>query len=422
VAKNPLDKGKSNEKLLAERQQRLNDALQLEQPDRVPLFMPAGYLLAEYGGVTHAEQHHDFDTAQELLEEFALDFEPDSVLGLFNNPGPSLVLGDRMTKWPGKQLPENGSFQFDEHEFMKAEDYDDFLDDPSDWAIRTYLPRAFKKLDGFKFLPPFIMWCFGHYHLGNLPMYAAPPVQESLEALGNAIQVALKDAAHIGESTERMAALGFPPTFLAGALIEAPFDFMSDTLRGMRGIMLDIMRCPEKLLAAEQKALKYQLDFALSFCQATGLKRAFIPLHRGSDGFMSLEQFERFYWPQLKEMMVTLTEHDIMPICFYEGVWDQRLEYLADLPKGKTAGWFQRSDIFKVKDVVGDTMCIIGGMKNSLLKNGTVEKVRARTKELCERVGEGGGFIMSTGVGEMEGSDLELVRTWAEAAREFGAY
>jgi uroporphyrinogen-III decarboxylase len=197
---------------------------------------------------------------------------------------------------------------------------------------------------------------------------------------------------------------------------------MSDTLRGMRGIMLDIMRRPEKLLAAEEKALKYQLEFAIGFSQATGLKRAFIPLHRGSDGFMSLEQFERFYWPQLKEMMVTLVDHDIMPVCFYEGVWDQRLEYLADLPKGKTAGWFQRSDIFKVKDVVGDTMCIIGGMKNSLLKNGTVEKVRARTQELCERVGEGGGFIMSMGVGEMEGSDLELVRAWADATREFGVY
>jgi len=422
VARNALDEGKSNEQLLAERQQRLDDALELKQPDRIPINMPAGYLLAEYGGVSHAVQQHDKEKAQELLEAFALEFEPDTVIGLFNNPGPSLALGDRMTRWPGVQLPDSGSFQFDEHEFMKAEDYDDFLDDPSDWAIRTYLPRAFENLEGFKHLPPFLMWAFGHYHLANLPMYAAPPVQESLEALGEAIQAALKDAAATNASMERMAALGFPPTFLAGALIEAPFDFMSDTLRGMRGIMLDILRRPEKLLAAEERALKYQLEFAIGFCQATGLKRAFIPLHRGSDGFMSLAQFERFYWPQLKEMMVTLVDHDIMPICFYEGVWDQRLEYLAELPKGKTAGWFQRSDIFKVKDVVGDTLCIIGGIRNSLLKRGTVEEVRATTREVCERVGEGGGFIMSTGVGEMEGSDLELVRAWADATREFGVY
>ena len=62
-----------------------------------------------------------------------------------------------------------------------------------------------------------------------------------------------------------------------------------------------------------------------------------------------------------------------MPFVFYEGVWDQRLKYLAELPKGKTAGLFQFSDIFKVKEVVGDTMCIMGGMRNSLLQAGTAE-------------------------------------------------
>jgi hypothetical protein len=417
-----LDGGKEPEQLLAERGKRLQDALQLKQPDRIPLNMPASYLLAEYGGITHREQQDNWEKAQELLEKFACEFQPDTVLGLFNNPRPSLALGDRMTKWPGYGLPDTGSFQFDEHEFMKGEDYDAFLEDPSDWTLRTYLPRAFSKLEGLQYLPPFGMCAFGHYHLGNLPMYASPPMQAALKALGEAIEIAVADGAKMGESTGRMLALGFPPTFLAGALIEAPFDFMSDTLRGMRGIMIDMLRRPEKLLAAQQKVLKFQLEFAISFSAATGLKTAFIPLHRGSDGFMSLPQFERFYWPQLKEMMVTLVDNDIRPVCFYEGVWDQRLKYLADLPKGKTAGWFQRSDIFKVKEIVGDTLCIIGGMKNSLLQAGTAEQVRAETKKVCEIVGRGGGFIMSTGIGEMEGCDLDLVRVWADATREFGVY
>lgn len=137
---------------------------------------------------------------------------------------------------------------------------------------------------------------------------------------------------------------------------------------------------------------------------------------------MSLEQFERFYWPQLKELMLRLIENGIYPICFYEGIWDQRLHYLKELPPGKSAGWFQRSDIFKVKEVVGDTMCIIGGMPNSLLQTGTVEEVREYTRRLCEVVGRGGGFVMCTQIGEMEGCKPELVRAWVEATREFGAY
>ena len=87
--------------------------------------------------------------------------------------------------------------------------------------------------------------------------------------------------------------------------------------------------------------------------------------------------------------METLVDNDIMPFVFYEGVWDQRLKYLAELPRGKTAGWFQFSDIFKVKEVVGETMAITGGMRNSMLQAGTAEEVRAFTKRLCAEVGQG---------------------------------
>jgi len=120
--------------------------------------------------------------------------------------------------------------------------------------------------------------------------------------------------------------------------------------------------------------------------------------------------------------METLIENGIRPVVFYEGIWDQRLEYLAELPKGKSIGWFQASDIFKVKDIVGDTMCIIGGMPNSMLAAGTPEEIRAHTKKVCEYAGKGGGFMMCTGVGEMGGSQPELVRAWVDATKEFGAY
>jgi uroporphyrinogen-III decarboxylase len=137
---------------------------------------------------------------------------------------------------------------------------------------------------------------------------------------------------------------------------------------------------------------------------------------------MSLKQFETLYWKQLKEVLVTLVENGITPIVFYEGCWDQRLEYLAELPKGKTVGMFQASDIFKAKEVIGDTMCIVGGMPNSLLKGGTPDEIRDHTRRLCEVVGKGGGFMMSTAVGELAGSDPALVKVWAEATREYGTY
>ncbi|MBI5303905.1 MAG: hypothetical protein HY868_17340 [Chloroflexi bacterium] len=416
------DVGKSPQQLFAERAKRIQDALQLKQPDRIPIQLGMGYMLAEMGGITRQEQHENGAKELELLEKAALHFQPDSIMGVFNNPAPGLVVGDRMTKFPGHGLDPNGSFQFVEGEYMKAEDYDAFLDDPADWSIRKYWPRVFPRLEGLAVLPPLGMAAFGHYSLFNLGVFKAPPVVQALQTLAKAIEAQAAGDARAVRGVQRMIELGFaPPTFM-GSLIEAPFDFMSDTLRGMRGIFLDMHRRPEKLLAAQEKVLRFELEFAINWSRATGINVAFIPLHRGSDGFMSLPQFEKFYWPQLKAMMVGLVNAGIQPFVFYEGVWNQRLKYLAELPKGKTAGLFQSSDIFKVKEIVGDTMCIMGGMPNSLLQAGTADQVRDLTKKLCQIVGKGGGYIMSVGVGEMEGCRPDLVKVWVDATKEYGVY
>jgi uroporphyrinogen-III decarboxylase len=67
-------------------------------------------------------------------------------------------------------------------------------------------------------------------------------------------------------------------------------------------------------------------------------------------------------------------------------------------------------------------MCIVGGMPNSLLKGGTAEEVRQLTIRLCKEVCKDGGFVMTTGVGEMEGCRPELVKVWVETTKEFGVY
>jgi uroporphyrinogen-III decarboxylase len=417
-----LDADKSPQQLYAERAKRMQDALELRQPDRIPIQLGFGYMLAEMGGITRQEQHENGEKEQELLEKAALYYQPDSVMGLFNNPGSALAVGDRMTRFPGHGLPPNGSFQFVEGEYMRPEDYDAFIDDPADWSIRKYWPRVFSELEGLSLLPPLGIAAFGTYSLYQLGVLKAPPVAKALRALADAVEAQAAADARAIRSVERLAALGFIPPLFMGSILEAPFDFMSDTLRGMRGIMLDIHRRPEKLLAAMDKCLRFQLEYAISFRQATGLKMCFIPLHRGSDGFMSLPQFEKFYWPTLKVMQETLVENDITPFVFYEGVWEQRLKYLAELPRGKTCGLFQFSDIFKVKEVLGDVMCIAGGMRNSMLQAGTAEEVRAFTKKLCEVVGKNGGFVMTTGIGEMEGCRPELVKVWVDSAKEFGVY
>ena len=98
------DTGKTPEQLLAERTKRLQDAMDLVQPDRVPIMLPMSYMLADFGGITRQELHSNPEKAQELLEKAGLEYQPDTLFGVYNDWGASLALGDRMTKWPGHGL------------------------------------------------------------------------------------------------------------------------------------------------------------------------------------------------------------------------------------------------------------------------------------------------------------------------------
>jgi uroporphyrinogen-III decarboxylase len=428
MSSNPIapaeDQGKTPQQLYAERAKRLDDAMHLRQPDRIPIFLMLGHLLADLGGITRLEMYENTEASLAALKSSADRFQPDAVERFPGGPAMSRFLGDQMTKWPGYGRGENESFQYQEAEFMKAEDYDAFLEDPADWAIRKYLPRVFTNLKALEMLPRLGMALLGYYGMADyLPLLNMPPLASALEALVQGAQAQGKAIQGHISLIQAMAEAGYPfPPFFLGGHVSAPFDFMSDTLRGMRGIFLDIRRCPEKLLAAEEKVIPIQLETTIATCKARHMPFAIAPLHRGSDGFMSLPVFERFYWPQLKRLLLELIAAEITPVVIWEGTWDQRLQYLAELPKGKTVGLFQSSDLFKVKEVLGDTMCIVGGMPVSMLFGATPEEIRAHTKKTCEVVGKGGGFIMSTDIGEMEGCSPDLIKVWIDATREFGAY
>lgn len=409
--------------LLAERTRRVQAAYDLRVPDRVPISINFGYLLARLGGITCQELESNHTRAQELLEEYALYYEPDIAGGIGYGfpPLPSIILGDRQTRWPGYQLDANAPFQFVEGEYMKEDEYDAFLDDPSDFCLRTFLPRAFSELEGLAQLPKMPILLLGYSAIRNVRAFGAPAVVAAFEALEKAGKT-LDELGTVSQaSSRRMQALGFPTCFGTSALITAPFDFMSDTLRGMRGIMLDMFRRPDKLLAAEDKIIPILADYAIASAKRTGIPYCSIPLHRGSDGFMSTKQFETFYWPQLKALLLRLIEGGVTPSVFYEGVYDGRLQYLRELPPGRTIGRFDRSNLFRVKQVVGDVMCIQGGFPVSLLTNGTPDEIRTLTKEFCEVGGRSGGFIMSTNTA-MHECRGDLVKTWVDATREYGVY
>ena len=131
--------------------------------------------------------------------------------------------------------------------------------------------------------------------------------------------------------------------------------------------------------------------------KASEFTTTFVALYRGADGFMSIEQFERFYWPYLKKLVNALVDAGYTPEVFFEGDYTQRLEYLREFPKGKVIARFDRSDMAKVKEVLGGHLCISGNVPSSLLQTSDVEGVKKYCKWLIDVVGKDGGFIMGPG-------------------------
>jgi hypothetical protein len=416
--------GRTGEELYAERSRRVQDAIALKTPDRVPIwFQDASFFPAKYAGITFREAMYDDEKLFAAYRKTFIDFEPD----IYFNPGHALhtpgdavdALDCKQVILPGNGIPVNHSFQFVEGEYMKAEEYDELLDDPTGFTITKYLPRVYGTLKPLENLPPLKGLLLGYFGTPLSAAMVSAEIVGALQSFHKAGLIVQKHAAVADSFIKEMAGLGFP--LACGAITLAPFDLIGDTLRGLRGILMDMYRCPDKLLAAIDKITPLMIGLAVAQAKMSGCPGVFIPLHKGSDGFMSLEQFSIFYWPSLKKLMLTLIDHGLTPCPFFEGIYTQRLDYLADLPKGKILGFFDNSDIHKAKDILGNTMCMSGFMPLSLLQTGTTESVKAYARKLIDVVGKGGGFIMGPKTA-MDEARPDLVKVWFDFTKEYGVY
>ena len=406
------------EKLFAQREQRISDAIALRKPDRVPVWngVPGPYP-AERLGISRAEQMMDVGRSLEASFQTALHYEPDMVevmppLGAVLSP-----LDYRHLRWAGHGLPADSGWQFVDQECMKPEEYDELLYDPSDFIVRKYWPRAYAKLAGLAGLQP-VREAQGYFAGPSaFFIFGTPEGQQALEALKEAGAAAFATTMALIGHGQRLSGAGFPLSW--AAMAQPPFDAVGDFLRGRKGVMLDMFRCPEKLEAAAEKMLPMALEAGIRGASLSGNPRVFIAIHGGVEGFMSLEQYKRFYWPTLQALLTGLAEAGLNPFVLVEGRSDSRLEVMADVPAGKVCYWFDHVDMVRAKAVLGGKACIAGNVPVALLSVGTPEEVWAYCRDLIDKVGRDGGFILGPS-GQTEDVKIENVEAMVACAKEYG--
>ncbi len=400
---------------------RVVDAYKMKEPDRVPVSLPVANFPIQYAGSSLKTVMYDYDELYRVWKKYLDEFDMDS----FMAPGMVLqgrvydTLDYRLYRWPGHGLPDDATgHQFVEGEYMKADEYDALIRNPSDYWMRTYMPRAFGLFEPFTTLQSFTdIW--------ELPaMYFLPFMNPQLQATMQAIIDIGKELpqwlAVVGRLTTEAMQAGVPPAVLGG-LAKAPFDTIGDTLRGTQGIMFDMYRQPDKLLEAIDVITELSIDSTIKAVNASRGATAFFVLHKGADGFMSDKDFEKFYWPSLRKFMWALIEEGIIPVLFAEGSYETRLETCNEFPKGAVAWLFDKTDMAYAKKVVGDKCCIQGNVPTSLLTTATPDDVTAYCRNLIETCAPGGGYILAGGV-SLDMAKPECLRAMMEAAKEYGVY
>jgi hypothetical protein len=404
-----------------ERIQLIKNAVQLKKaPSRIPVSPSTGHFPIQYAGINWHEAMYDYEKLAHAWEKYHDDFAPD----FYHSPrtvvpGKTLdILDFKLYRWVGNDLREDQEYQFVEGEYMKAEEYQDLIDDPTGFFLKVYFPRIFGELRPLEKMP--IMPSV--HEIPLVPPAVIPfgtkEVKSAFQKLAEAGDEANDWHAMMVRVSGSIMGKGFP-AFSAG-FSKAPFDVIGDSLRGTQGVLTDMFRHPDELKEACERITPFMIKLGVAACKATGHIMPFMPLHKGADGFMSDEQFRTFYWPTLRKVIIGLIDEGIVPQLFAEGGYNQRLEVISDIPKGKTVWWFDTVDMARAKETVGKVSCIAGNVPLSLLCTGTPSDVTSYCKELIETAGKDGGFIFSTGAG-MQGAKPANVRAMINAAKEYGS-
>lgn len=419
------ERAEGSSSLFAAREKRLGDACALRRPDRVPVAPLVHYYPACCKRLPHKVMHYDLSLRNRLLREATVSHDWDAAPPCSAVPEgrPLELLGATQYQLPGWGLEETRPFQFREGEYMLQEEYDELLAEPQVFTLRKLWPRVAARLAPVaeaagRPLPPLLYAADGRGLAGLVGSWLGQPgvaiMLQSLLELAAESRAADQAAAAYAEE---MSNLGYPLLFGATAL--TAFDCVSDFLRGLRGTLLDMYQVPDKLLAVIEMLIPWTIEETLAAARRSGNPRVFIALHRGAAGFMSNEQFAKFYWPGLKALLVGLVEAGLTPLAFFEGDYTPRLGFLEELPAGRIIGHFDRVDRREARDFIGRTLCFWGNVPASLLCTGTVEEVRRDVHELLELFAGGGGLILDGGVGIPDEAKPENVAAMSLAAREW---
>jgi hypothetical protein len=368
--------------------ERLWAAINLQEYDRVPVGFCLSWFAANHAGISMADYANDceanFAAANKLYEDLGgLDFIP-----LLNfSPAIMGVAMPIKQKLPGKELPPDSIIQYHEQELMTPGEYDIVITKGWHYYEQEYLfPRAHPEFSGPS---------------------GAIKLQEKMAEANRITQKARKLFAAQGTS------------FFEGVIAMPPFETLS-MARSFGPFLLDLMRRPDKVIAAMDVMIAETLDTVSSQLKASEYLFGNTPISRSASTFISPAHFEKFVFPYIKKIAGLYMSANLTMVFHLDQNWLKFLPYFKELPQGKYIVELDGcTDIFEAKKILGGRICLMGDVPARLLKLGTPQEIEQYCRKLIDVVGKGGGFILSSGCDVPSDAKFGNVKAMVDTARNY---
>ena len=186
-----------------ERIERLRAIYDMAPHDRpiADAFMGANEYVGRRGGLIGKDFIYNHEKMFGPYVDFHREFQPDVAVGTLPYPGRSWdILDFQLYVWGGQKLSDNMVIQAVEGERMSADEYKDFIADPTGFWLRQYLPRAYPALAPLAMLPEFTRISESIDTIDLLMPFAMPPFQEMLQKLTEAAGELMKTLGAVGQT------------------------------------------------------------------------------------------------------------------------------------------------------------------------------------------------------------------------------
>lgn len=366
---------KTNEEIYMERKNRLDTAIALGTPDKVPIILTGDSFFARHLGIPLADYLKDlYESSQIHLRSIPQLGEVDGVQYL--NPC-IYSLGQGVyanVKLPGRELAPDAQWQIEEVNLMTVDDYDIILNKGFMQFHQEFLAK-------------------------NLPT-ALTDMEFHMKTDFPQIIADYKKAGYVP----------FTP-IISGV----PFDMLSSN-RGMSNLVKDLFRIPDKVLAVIDIVTTDLIEILRAQIRYMKPYTVFIGATRCASEFLSPKLWEKFAFPHLKRIVEAVVGEGCNVLLHFDSNWDRSLEYFREFPKGKCVFASDHStDIYKARKVLDGYMCVMGDVPAALLKLGTPDEVYQYSHKLIKELGPS-GFILAVGCCLPLDAKVENVKAMIAAA------